>query len=149
VVAPVPHEVAGQRAHGVAADTTPVHQGVEEDIDRGMPVRGFLLFAVLHHSAHRPVQQDGEAPGRLPLDRDLGPGRVRDDVAVVGDPRQLLVVQVGEEEQLAQLGRGQPLRRGGHEPSSPALVDPMPRGAVFPDDVASSVISPPGTGARG
>lgn len=63
VVAPVGHEVAGQRAHSVAADTPPVHDGVEEDIDRGVPVRGLLLLAVLRHPAHRAVQQDGEACG--------------------------------------------------------------------------------------
>jgi hypothetical protein len=59
VVTAVPNQVASQRSYRVTADTPPVYKGVEEDVDRGVPVGGFFLFA-MHHFAHRSVEQDGE-----------------------------------------------------------------------------------------
>ena len=56
VVALVVHQLAGQRCDGVTADTASVHGGVEEDVDRGVPIVGLVFFAVLHHPAHRPLQ---------------------------------------------------------------------------------------------
>src|ERR671916_736688 len=63
VVAPVTHQVAHQRADSVTAHTPSVHDGVEEDVEGGVPIHDLLLFAVLHHSAHRPVKQYGEPGG--------------------------------------------------------------------------------------
>ncbi len=103
VVAPVGHEVAGQRAHSVAADTPPVHDGVEEDIDRGVPVRGLLLLAVLRHPAHRAVQQDGEAcGGRVvegPLRRSGLVAPTQPHLGRVQDPPQFRHVLGGDSHQ--------------------------------------------------
>lgn len=54
---------SGQGENGVAADTLPVDNRIEKDVDRRVPVRRLLLLAVLHHSADRSVEHDGEPGG--------------------------------------------------------------------------------------
>ena len=61
MVAPVVNQVPGQRCHGFATDTAPVHHRVQKDVDRGVPVVGLVLFAVLNHPAHRTTHQHRKA----------------------------------------------------------------------------------------
>src|SRR5205085_12251898 len=71
------------------------------------PHRLDLVAADAAGHRHRAVEQEGEALRGSPFGRDDRPGRVGDDVAVLGHPGELLVVEVGEEEQLSQLVGGE------------------------------------------
>ena len=70
-----------------------------------------LELAALHPPRHRqhPRQQHEEARRRRALGVDGGAGRVLDDPTVAGQPGELVVVELLEEEQRAQLVGGQPL----------------------------------------
>ena len=57
---------------------------------------------------HRPGEQHEEARGRRAFRVDRGTGRIRDDSTALGEPRELLVAQVLEQEQGPQLLRFQP-----------------------------------------
>ena len=74
-----------------------------------------LELAALHPPRHRqhPRQQHEEARRRSALGVDRGAGRVLDDATVRSQPAELLVVQLLEEEQRAQLVGGQPLEHPG------------------------------------
>ncbi len=68
-------QVACERGDGIPTCAAPVDDRIKEDVDRGVPVVGLLLLAVLHHSAHDLLDQHGEPDGRRVIERPLR-GRV-------------------------------------------------------------------------
>ena len=93
---------------------------VEVELHRPEVDAGLLRADGLHGvAADEPAHRDGarkqhvEAQRRFPLADDVLPRRDLDDVGVLGHPPELLLVELGEQEQLAELSRSRvrPLAR--------------------------------------